>query len=124
MASGTKQTKIQSALSLHLNNLVQRTQKNLNTGVYTELNPNISPMQQTGIGLASSLKGNRLETFHFQSMKVAGGHSPFGHYHDLNNTSNSNLNRGVTTPQHTNLLLAVPITRPSTSSGPAAAYNK
>lgn len=36
--------KIHSALSMHLNSLVQRTQKNLKTGVFTKLEPGTSPM--------------------------------------------------------------------------------
>ena len=43
----SKNTGMQSALSLHLNSLVQRTTKNLNTGIYTG---DPSPMRQAGIG--------------------------------------------------------------------------
>lgn len=58
-ATGNGKQKIHSALSLHLNNLVQRTQKNLNTGVFTHLNPGASPMTQTGIGMSNSVKNKR-----------------------------------------------------------------
>ena len=38
---------------------MQRTTKNLNTGVFTQLNPGTSPMLQTGIGFSSSVKNKR-----------------------------------------------------------------
>ena len=61
---GPKSSKMQSALSMHLNNLVQRTTKNLNTGVFTKLNPNQSPMLQTGIGF-STVKNKRNNDTYF-----------------------------------------------------------
>ena len=96
---------MQSALSLHLNNLVQRTQKNLNTGVFTQLNPSTSPMLQTGIGFSSSVKNKRADDIFGNNER--NGESGLGLYigagnaglTDMQSTSNTNLRRGfLSTP--------------------------
>ena len=119
---GPKQTKMQSALSLHLNNLVQRTQKNLNTGVFTQLNPGTSSLHQTGIGFSSSVKNKRIDNI-FENMDRNGDTSGLGLYIggnnslDLQNTSSQNLRRGFTTTPNSNLIYPNQLNRPSTSSG-------
>ena len=126
--ASNKQSKMQSALSLHLNNLVQRTQKNLNTGVFTQLNPSTSPMLQTGIGFSSSVKNKRADDI-FGSIE-RNGESGLGLFigagnngvNDIQSTSNQNLRRGfLSTPQHNNLIYPSNLTRPATSSGGAPA---
>ena len=117
-------SKMQSALSLHLNNLVQRTQKNLNTGVFTQLNPSTSPMLQTGIGFSSSVKNKRADDI-FGHGDRGGGESGLGLYigqgngnNDLHSTSNQNLRRAfLSTPNNNNLIYPSSLSRPATSSG-------
>ena len=72
---------------MHLSNLVQRTKKNLNTGVFTQLNPGTSPMMQTGIGLSSSVKYRQKDNDSLErAVGTGSGLTLFAH--DKHSTSN------------------------------------